>query len=126
MKNGVKPMAGKDKLTQRKIETAKLEDKGYRLSDGAGLFLLVSPNDGKLWQKRYKFHGVGRVYSIGAFPLVSLKEAREVNFNLAQTLRRGVDPMAGKHAAKRIEKLEGENGKSLPELADTWLPPVWA
>ena len=114
-------MAGKDKLTQRKIEAAKPESKSYRLSDGAGLFLLVSANGGKLWQKRYKFHGVERVYSIGAFPLVSLKEARAVNFDLAQTLRRGIDPMAEKHAAKRIEKLERENGKSLPELADTWL-----
>lgn len=115
-------MAGKDKLTQRQIETAKPKNKPYRLADGAGLFLLVSVHGGKSWQKRYKSNdGIERIYSIGTFPQVSLKEARAANFELARQLRGGIDPMAEKQAIKRMERLERENGKSLTEVGQTWL-----
>lgn len=81
------------------------------------------PTGGKVWQKRYKLGGVERVHSIGAFPLVSLREARAANFELTQMLRAGIDPMAEKQAARQMERLARENGRSLPCLPNRILPP---
>lgn len=80
------------------------------------------PTGGKVWQKRYKLGGVERVHSIGAFPLLSLKDARAANFELTQMLRAGIGPMAEKQAARQTEKLARENGRSLPCLPNRILP----
>ena len=65
------------KLSKLKIDKAKSKDKRYRLSDGLGLYLLVSPNGSKLWQLRYRFNGKENVASIGPYNLIPLSEARK-------------------------------------------------
>ncbi|MGI3428018.1 Arm DNA-binding domain-containing protein [Providencia stuartii] len=45
------------KLSARQVETAKPEIKDYKLSDGAGLFLLVRTNGAKYWRYRYQYCG---------------------------------------------------------------------
>lgn len=44
-------------LTDAKIRAAKPTDKAYKLTDGAGMFLLVHPNGSRYWRLRYRILG---------------------------------------------------------------------
>ncbi len=44
-------------LTDAKIRAAKHTDKAYKLTDGAGMFLLVHPNRSRYWRPRYRILG---------------------------------------------------------------------
>ena len=45
------------KLNDLVVKNAKAREKEYRLSDGGGLYLVVTPSGGKLWRWSYEFHG---------------------------------------------------------------------
>ncbi|MFZ4126202.1 MAG: Arm DNA-binding domain-containing protein, partial [Rickettsiales bacterium] len=44
-------------LTELEIKNLKPKTKPYRMSDGGGLTLEVSPTGSKLWRWRYYFQG---------------------------------------------------------------------
>jgi len=48
------------------VASAKPAAKDYKLSDGAGLYLLVRPNGSKLWRFNYVHHGKHRTLAFGA------------------------------------------------------------
>jgi hypothetical protein len=58
------------------VAGAKPADKDYKLTDGAGLYLLVRPNGSKLWRFNYVHHGKHRTLAFGVWPEVSLVDAR--------------------------------------------------
>ena len=64
-------------LTDRQIKNAKPADKVYKLADGGGLYLQITPAGGKLWRLKYRVGGKEKLLSIGKCPLISLLEARE-------------------------------------------------
>ena len=64
-------------LTDTAIKKAKPGDKPVKLSDGKGLYLLVNPVGSKLWRWKYRFLGKEKVMSLGAYPDVSLAQARD-------------------------------------------------
>jgi hypothetical protein len=64
-------------LTDTAIKKAKPGAKPVKLSDGRGLYLLVSPAGSKLWRWKYRFLGKEKVMALGAYPDVSLAQARE-------------------------------------------------
>lgn len=66
------------KLTDTTCRTAKPRNNDYKLADGNGLYLLVTSRRTKLWRWKYRFNGIERKLSLGAYPEVSLKQAREV------------------------------------------------
>ena len=81
-------------LTIKGIEAAKprLDKKSgklktVRLSDGNGLYLEVTETS-KRWRARYAFEGKEQMLSLGKYPVVGLKEAREKNFLLRQQIAR--------------------------------------
>ena len=82
-------------LTDTAIKNAKPADKPMKLFDGGGLYLELSPAGGKLWRLKYRFGGKEKQLSFGAYPAVSLKEARE---------HRDEDPGEAKKALKAAEK----------------------
>ena len=86
------------KLTVTKIDKAKKEKKDYKLADGHGLYLQVTSKGAKLWRWKYRFQGKEKLMSFGAFPLVTLAEAREALETGRRKLIHGVDPMAEKKA----------------------------
>jgi len=65
------------KLTDGAIRKAKPKAKSYKMADGGGLFLLVQPSGGKLWRYKYRIAGKEKLLSLGVYPDVSLKIARE-------------------------------------------------
>lgn len=64
-------------LTDVRIRSLKPADKPHKYSDGGGLFLFIPPSGSKLWRMAYRFEGKSRLLSFGAYPAVSLKDARE-------------------------------------------------
>jgi hypothetical protein len=47
------------------------------LKDGGGLFLMIESNGSKRWRCRYQFGGKAQMLSLGLYPDVSLKQARD-------------------------------------------------
>lgn len=104
------------KLKAVQVQSAKVGEKDYRLSDGGGLYLVVKTNGGKLWRWSYEFNGKEKLLSYGPYPAVSLSEARKLH-EAAQALKRqGIDPAAAKQARKQ-DGLEAKRESSKPTFA---------
>lgn len=82
----------KNLLTSRKIETAKIEDKEYLLSDGDRLFLRVRETGEKDWYFIYTFKGKRDKYMLGKYPTLSLEEVRIRADKHRQLLKDGINP----------------------------------
>ncbi|MFC6486819.1 tyrosine-type recombinase/integrase [Nitratireductor sp. GCM10026969] len=112
-------------LTDTQVKSAKKAGKPYKMTDGAGLHLFVSAAGGKLWRFRYEFGGKEKVLSIGAYPGVSLADARKARDEAKEALKTGRDPSVQKKLAKHAAKTE-----TFEEIAqewyrlhkDTWVP----
>jgi len=95
-------------LSAFEIENAKNENnKACKLSDGYGLYLLITPSGGKLWRMQYRFGGKQKVLSFGAYPTVSLKVARKKRDEAKEQLFQGLDPGQVKKE-KKAAKLESD------------------
>lgn len=120
-------------LTARGIETAKpnIGAKVTKLSDGGGLQLWITPTGSKLWRLAYRFAGKQKLLALGAYPIVSLKEARERRDQQKRVLESGRDPSverkvsaANTFAAVADEYLEQmkSDGRAETTIAkNTWL-----
>ena len=90
-------------LTNTACKNAKPAKKQYKKFDGAGLYLLVTPTGSKLWRMKYRYFGKEKTLAIGAYPLVSLADARKAREAarelLAQTPPK--DPMVAKKEVMR-------------------------
>ncbi len=64
-------------LTDTQIKNAKVGEKTYRLKDERGLFLEVPPTGSKRWRLRFSFQGKPGLISLGTYPEISLREARD-------------------------------------------------
>ncbi|WP_316234555.1 tyrosine-type recombinase/integrase [Bradyrhizobium sp. SZCCHNR1020] len=95
-------------LTDVQIRKAKAADKPYKLTDGGGLHIYVSPAGGKLWRLRYEFDGREKLLSLGPYPSVGLAEARDAAASAKRFLREGRDPAV----EKRLRRLQVATGRS--------------
>ena len=114
-------------LTDTAIRNAKPDTKPFSLTDGRGLSLLVQPTGGKWWRLRYRFDGKAKMLSVGVYPDVSLKDARERRDEARKLLADGIDP--GEHRkAKKATKVE-RAANSFEVVAREWYgkhAPNWA
>ena len=123
------------KLTDPLIKSLKPTDKPQKIADGNGLTLIIQPNGSKLWRYRYRYGGLEKLLSIGKYPLITLKEARQARETAAAQLAQGIDPAQAKREAKAMQSLAIENsfeavalewfnhwkiGKSDHHTRDTW------
>ena len=85
-------------LSDKAILQAKPKEKLYRLSDNTGnnLSLEVTPTGGKRWRFRYRFNGTPKMISLGTYPLVTLKEARDRAIEAKKAVEQGTDPSSKK------------------------------
>ena len=79
------------KLNDKATAAAQPKEKQYKLSDGDGLSLIVQPNGKKLWWFRYRFASKEKTLSIGIYPVVGLKNAREWALEARKLLAAGLD-----------------------------------
>lgn len=87
-------------LSDVKVRNTKPQEKPVKLFDGGGLFLLITPSGGKLWYLKYRFGGKEKKIALGAYPHVSLSEAREKRDSARKSLVAGVDPGEVRKAQK--------------------------
>lgn len=87
-------------LTDIVIKGAKPREKPYKLFDERGLFMLVTPKGARWWRLKYRVEGKEKLLSLGVYPDVSLKDARQRRDDLRQQLASGVDPSAKRKAEK--------------------------
>lgn len=97
------------KLTALDPKNAKPCDKPFKLTDGAGLYLLVQPSGSKLWRMDYRYAGRRRTLALGAFPEVGLAKARAGRDEARQLLRDGKDPVAARKEAELRRRLALES-----------------
>lgn len=88
------------KLNDKQIQAAKPKTEQYNMADGNGLVLIVRANGTKFWWLRYRFGGKAKTLSLGTYPLISLKDARERTYNARKLLADGTDPGEVKKAVK--------------------------
>jgi Txe/YoeB family toxin of Txe-Axe toxin-antitoxin module len=96
------------KLTATSVKQAKIEDKQYKMTDGAGMYLLVKKS-GKYWRLDYRFDGKRKTLALGRYPELSLKESRSKRDDARKLLSNNIDPGAKRKAEKIIRKLQVEN-----------------
>lgn len=96
-------------LTDTSIRNAKPGPKPIKLFDERGLFLLVQPSGGKLWRLKYRYLGKEKKLSLGTYPDVSLKVARERRDEARTILANGTDPATVKAALKDEAKEAAAN-----------------
>lgn len=89
-------------LSDVAIRAAKPGPKPVKLSDERGLFLLVQPSGGKLWRLKYRIAGKEKKLSLGRYPDVALKDARERSAEARKLIAAGIDPSE----KKRIDRLD--------------------
>lgn len=83
------------------IRAAKPGLKPVKLSDERGLFLLVQPSGGKLWRLKYRIAGKEKKLSLGRYPDVALKDARELGAEARKLIATGINPSE----KKRLDRL---------------------
>ena len=93
-------------LTATQIKQAKPKEKDYKLSDGGGLYLLVTKRNTKLWRLKYKYGDKEKLLSFGAYPDITLKRARELRDEAKELIANGIDPTQKKQEAKELQKQE--------------------
>lgn len=96
-------------LTDTAVRAAKPDAKPRKLADEKGLFLLVQPSGGKLWRLKYRHLGKEKKLSLGRYPDVTLREARERRDEARRVLASGLDPSLEKRAAQRAARQDAAN-----------------
>lgn len=110
-----------DKLTDSRCKAAKPRDKAYKLFDGDGMALWVSPTGAKVWRLYYRVDGKQRTMSLGPYPEVPLARARELRDQARATLRDGADPMAPRRRAPTLEESARAYWRGRGDLSPSYL-----
>ena len=90
-------------LSDAEVRKAKPQTKEVKMYDGGGLYLLLTPSGGKLWRLKYSFDGKERMLCIGAYPAITLIEARKVRDDVKAQLAKNIDPRVIKVTVEQIE-----------------------
>lgn len=93
-------------------------NKPYKMPDGGGLYMEVTPQGSKLWRLKYRFLGKQKKLSIGIYPTITLAEAREQRDEAKRLLSQGLDPSAVKKEVKQEALNEAAN--TFETIAREW------
>ena len=105
-------------LTDTAIKRSRPSEKPYKLADGKGLYLLVNPSGSKLWRWKYRHEGKEKLMPFGAYPDVSLADARVRHAEARRLLAAGSDPMVQRKVKKEAVIESQENAFSA--IAALW------
>ena len=106
-------------LNDRQINNLKASGKALKISDGGGLYVHVTPQGAKLWRMAYRFNGLQKLLSFGAYPVIGLSEARQKRDAAKKLLASDIDP-AFQSKQDKIARLEaGQN--TFATIAESFL-----
>jgi hypothetical protein len=105
-------------LTDTALKKAKASEKPFRMFDERGLYLEVSPAGGKWWRFKYRHSDKEKRLSLGVYPDVSLKGARDLRDEARKLLVSGIDPSANRKATKAAASDRAAN--SFEVVAREW------
>ncbi len=97
------------KLKDSECKNAEGKDKPYKLSDGKGLYLEVTPKGARYWRLKYRISGKEKRLSIGVYPAVTLKEARQAMLAAKELIALGIDPSLDKQRKKALSNNSNNN-----------------
>ena len=103
-------------LTDTAIRKIKAPSKTTKLFDGSGLYLELTPAGGKWWRLKYRHEGKEKRLSLGVYPEISLKLARERCHDVRKQLSAGIDP----GMARKAVKLSQAGSESFEAIAREW------
>lgn len=107
------------KLTEIGIRNRQGNGKIQKLSDGGGLILYITPDGKKSWRLLYRYLGKQKTLSIGIYPAVGLKEARDKRDEAKKMLANNIDPSTAKKEAKRQAAISLQN--TYKDISLEWL-----
>jgi len=109
-------------LTATEVKSAKPKDKDFKLFDGGGLYLLVTKSGGKHWKLKYRMAGKEKKISLGAYPSVSLSDARTLREKHKSEIAKQIDPNEKKKRAKEeIKQEEVKKENTFYNVSQKWL-----
>lgn len=111
-------------LTDTAIRSAKPGVKTIKMFDGGGLYLELTPTGSKWWRWKYRVGGKEKRLSLGVYPDVGLKLARQKLEAARQQLAAGIDPSA----ARRAERIAKAGAETFEAIAREWhakFAPSW-
>lgn len=115
-----------NKLTAVAVKNARPREKTYRLADGGGLYLELTPTGGAYWRMKYRFHGKEKRLAIGVYgegqDRVSIKAARKARDEAKGLLAQGIDPSTAKKLARLESKASATN--TFMAVALEWLETI--
>lgn len=112
-------------LSETKVRNAKPEKTPYKLFDGQGLFLLVTPSGGKLWQLKYRFDNKEKKLSLGSYPAIAMADARKKRDEARRYISNGVDPGAIRKAQKEAKTQAKETFEVIAREWHWKFKPTW-
>ncbi|EDZ3170379.1 tyrosine-type recombinase/integrase [Salmonella enterica] len=94
-------------LTNTEVLRTKALEKDLTLHDGDGLFLIVKTSGKKLWRFRYQRPATKQrtMMGLGAFPALSLADARGLRADYLALLANGIDPQIQAEAVEEEQKI---------------------
>ncbi|PSH66679.1 integrase [Phyllobacterium brassicacearum] len=109
-------------LTDTQIKNLKKQDKPKKYSDGGGLFLFIPPQGSKLWRLAYRYDNKQKTLALGAYPIVSLADARKKRDDAKRLLGSGIDPSQ----QAKLDKIHrrASNAITFNAVADEFLEKV--
>lgn len=91
-------------LTNTKIRSLKPSDKPFKVSDSHGLYLLVKPGGSRHWYLKYRIKGKESRIALGAYPVISLSDARSQREGIRKMLVLNINP-AEQRADERSSRI---------------------
>ncbi|HAV4996902.1 TPA: DUF4102 domain-containing protein [Acinetobacter nosocomialis] len=104
-------------LTDAQVRKIKPLDKKKRYSDEKGLYLEVTPSDGRFWRLKYRFNGRESTLTIGSYPEISLAQARRARDEARIQLYNNIDPNTVKN--QRLQQMD--ESTLFKSLAMEWM-----
>ncbi len=113
-------MAKTTPLTNTEVKQAKPKEKVYKLADGNGLQLRIRPTGSKSWLLDYikPFTSKRTSIGLGAYPAVSLADARKLRNNAKELLAKDIDPKEHKDELSRQQQEKLSN--TFEQVAANW------
>jgi len=111
-------------LNDTAIQALKSKPHRYEVTDRDGLILEVHPSGKKVWRYRYRLNGKREKLTLGPYPAVGLKRAREMRLEAEKLVEAKTSPALVKQRKKEAEKRIGGEIRTVDDLAEHWIENV--